>query len=184
MILLPIFSPKSVVMFWLNLTFNLSPQAILSLVLLPICLRELAWMLPWTAFGAGGMIEPLLTLASFTHMLTPTKHILFPPPTWSMRTRNAGCMSKECERWREHHLSLLYRQLLEAWANKLLYSNNGSPPCCLRKEKLLIAPRWTGCAARSPSPCCVQLSNAFVELVLPSTDLTLGLMWTIYHVFV
>ena len=75
-------------------------------------------------------------------------------------------------------LSLSYCQLLEAWANKLLYSTNGLPPCCLRKEKLLIVPRRVGCAARSPSSCCVRLSNAFVELVLPFTDLTLKLMWT------
>ena len=39
---------------------------------------------------------------------------------------------------REHHLSLSYCQLLEAWANKLLYSTNGSPPCCPRKGKLPI----------------------------------------------
>ena len=30
--------------------------------------------------------------------------------------------------------------LLEAWANKLLYSTNGSPPCCPIKEKLHIVP--------------------------------------------
>ena len=68
-------------MFWLN---HMSLQAILLLVLLPICLRELAWMLPWMAFGAGGMIGPLLMSESLTHMLTP-KHLLFPPRTWSMR---------------------------------------------------------------------------------------------------
>ena len=116
---------------------------------------------------------------SLTHMLTPTKHFLFPPPTWSMRARSAGCMNIECERWREHHLSLSCCQLQEAWANKLLYFTKGSPPCCLRKGKLpIIVPWWTGCAARSPSSCYVQLSNAFMELVLPSTDLTMGLMWT------
>ena len=56
------------------------------------------------------------------------------------RARNAGCMSKECKRWREHHLSLSYCQLLEAWANKLLYSTNGSSPYCPIKEKLPIVP--------------------------------------------
>ena len=148
-------------MFWLNHTFNLSLQEILLLMLLPIYLRELAWMLPWMAFGSRGMIGPLLMSESLTHMLTPTKHHLFPPPTWSTRARNAGCMSKECERWREHYLSLSYCQLLEAWANKLLYSTNGSPPCCLRKWKLTIVPRWTGCTAQSPSSCYIWLSNVF-----------------------
>ena len=45
-------------------------------------------------------------------MLTPTNHLI-PPPTWSMRARNVGCMSKECEKWREHHLSLSCYQLSE-----------------------------------------------------------------------
>ena len=31
---------------------------------------------------------------------------------------------------------------------------------------------------QSPFPCYVQLSNAFVELILPSTNLTLKLTWT------
>ena len=129
-------------------------------------------VLPWMVFGAGGMIGPLLMSESLTHMLT--KH-LYPPLTWSMRVRNAVCMSKECERLREHHLSLSYCQLLEAWANKLLYSTNGLPPYCPRKGKLPIVPRWTGCAARSPSPCYIWLFNAFVELILP--HLTVKLTW-------
>ena len=62
------------------------------------CLRELVWMSPWMAFGAGGLIGPLLTSESSTHMLTPTKLLLFPLSTWSMRVRNEDCMNKEWER--------------------------------------------------------------------------------------
>ena len=51
------------------------------------------------------------------------------------------------------------------------------------KGKLPIVPQWTGCTARSPSPCYVQLSNAFVKLILPSTDLTMELTWTMSFPF-
>ena len=119
------------------------------------------WTLQPTIFGVDTSRGPISMSEFSTHMPLPTANNASPQPTENMRGLRSGLMNNASGKWSMALLLPSSCHSLVGVEMQQISATRGSHPCSQTNGTNPTAPRWPGCDASSPSPCCVLRSNAY-----------------------